>query len=207
MTGGMARPHDLVLFAADRYRAALPEWVDLVDGCAWAVVRRAEPPGPGILAAGVRGRSRAERQAIDVDGRDVVRRTSPEELLSSGATDVASPAISRALDVISGSAAAWFAGRDWGPTGAVGFQLATGLPVVHEASDLDLVLRASAYLSPAEARTVLDHLESLPCRVDCSLDTGGGAVALSEWARSGGGDVLLRTSTGPRLTRNPWAGV
>jgi phosphoribosyl-dephospho-CoA transferase len=204
------RTHDLVCFRVRGYEDHLPDWVDRVRGHSWAVVRRQEPTARGMIAAGVRGRERSERQAVELRVDDIVRRLSPEDLVVPSAglatsTDLPSPGIRASLELITANSSSWFGSRAWGPTGSVGFQLATRVPVVRETSDLDLIVRAREYLSPADARSVLDRLAGLPCRVDCLLETTAGAVALVEWARSSNGDVLLRSARGPRLTKNPWS--
>jgi phosphoribosyl-dephospho-CoA transferase len=95
-----------------------------------------------------------------------------------------------------------FLGLAWGPTGSVGFELATGVAVADPASDLDVVVRAPEPWSLARARELTDGLARLPVRVDTQLDTPSGAVALTEYAR--GGRVLLRTPDGPKLVNDPW---
>jgi len=44
------------------------------------------------------------------------------------------------------------------------------------------------------------------CRVDANIETPYGAISLSEYARTSGA-ILMRTSTQPRLTQNPWSAV
>ena len=94
-------------------------------------------------------------------------------------------------------------GLAWGPTGSVGFQLASGLPVLRMASDLDLLVRAPAPLG-AEQLSLLQALgNGAGCRLDVQIDTGHGGFALAEWLR-GGASVLLKTDRGPVLTSDPW---
>ena len=95
------------------------------------------------------------------------------------------------------------AGLPWGPTGSVGFELASGLRTVSPTSDLDLLLRSTRL--PARATLMRLHVElrRLPARVDCQVETDDGAIALGELL-SGAPDVLVRTPTGPRLTPAPW---
>ena len=93
-------------------------------------------------------------------------------------------------------------GLAWGPTGSVGFELATGVAAAGTASDLDVVVRAPEPWPLESAREIADHLNRLPARVDAQLDVPAGAVSLDEYAR--GGRVLLRTPDGPRLTCDPW---
>jgi len=93
-------------------------------------------------------------------------------------------------------------GLAWGPTGSVGFELATGVAAADTTSDLDVVVRAPEPWPLENVREIADYLNQLPARVDAQLDAPAGAVTLDEYAR--GGRVLLRTPDGPRLTHDPW---
>ena len=88
----------------------------------------------------------------------------------------------------------------WGPTGSVGFELATGAETATDASDLDLVLRA-----PHLTGEVLDQLAEfhrafgrLATRVDCQVETPSGAIALADLVGNNA-EVMVRTPAGPRL--------
>jgi phosphoribosyl-dephospho-CoA transferase len=91
----------------------------------------------------------------------------------------------------------------WGPTGSVGFELASGAPTVTPESDLDIVIRAPRRLSVRSARSLCEWLARLQVHVDAQLETPDGAVSLSEYAR-GHVPVLQRTLYGPRLVDDPW---
>ena len=102
-------------------------------------------------------------------------------------------------------------GLTWGPTGSVGFECASGVSTTTAASDLDLIIRCEDALPVSKAASLLDDIERVSigfnaCRVDANIETPYGAVSLLEYARSGGA-ILMRTSTQPRLTRNPWSAV
>ena len=72
----------------------------------------------------------------------------------------------------------------WGPTGSVGFELATGSPTASPDSDLDLLVRTPHLTSAVLSRlTALhDHFDRLDVRVDCQVETRTGAIALPELA-------------------------
>ncbi|GAB98666.1 phosphoribosyl-dephospho-CoA transferase [Gordonia namibiensis NBRC 108229] len=90
-------------------------------------------------------------------------------------------------------------GLGWGPTGSVGFELATGKPTATPDSDLDLLIRADDLRNELPLLTSLHHqLRALPARVDCLVETASGALALAELADSRT-DLLLRTPGGPCL--------
>jgi phosphoribosyl-dephospho-CoA transferase len=154
----------------------------------------------------VRGSARQERWAYSVNLRSVRERVSPEALARRRSWSSV-PALRRGLPALAilDAVVGLLEGRDlaWGPTGSVGYELASGLPAVGESSDLDLILRSPEPLPRATAREILEDLSSLPARADAQIDTGIGSVALAEWAA--GKEVLLRRACGPVLTEDPWA--
>ena len=90
----------------------------------------------------------------------------------------------------------------WGITGSTGYALATGIPVIHAASDLDLLIRAPQPLSRDALEKWQQQLAGGLCRADTQVDTPRGGFALNEWLRDG--KALLKTSQGPQLVRDPW---
>lgn len=90
----------------------------------------------------------------------------------------------------------------WGITGGTGYALATEIPVLHAASDLDLLIRAPLPLPREALLAWQSRVAQLPCRADTQVETPVGAFALNEWLRDG--RVLLKTSRGARLTASPW---
>lgn len=97
-------------------------------------------------------------------------------------------------------------GLCWGVTGSAGFELASGLPVTHAGSDLDLLLRSPEPLARSTARQLMDALGATPCKVDIQLQTPLGGVALVEWARAPA-RVMVKGEQGPLLVTDPWEGV
>ena len=202
------RPHDLLRLAKDaelRHEGLVPGWMPAALARApWVVVRRALTP-TALIPIGVRGNTRAERLAAFLDPTAVIARVTPEGLANVRAWRQ-TPATHSADDLLCvlDTAEELFAsqGLVWGPTGSVGFELATGIATVGSTSDLDMVVRAPEPWSQESARGLADTLARLPMCVDVQLDTPAGAVALTEYAR--GGRVLLRTPDGPKLVRDPW---
>jgi phosphoribosyl-dephospho-CoA transferase len=177
-------PHDLLRLGRSVSPAGAPEWVGTALAEApWVVVRRATA-GPGLIPVGVRGRTRADRFAFDLDPSTVAEVVRPEDLARRPGTH-----LDRARDVLDPT------GWVWGPTGSVGFELATGRPTVTPDSDLDLIIRA-ATLPPLHELRLLQ--QDLPPRADCLIETPDGALALAELV-SGTRQALLRTAAGPRL--------
>jgi phosphoribosyl-dephospho-CoA transferase len=187
-----------------RYEGVVPAWVPAsLARAPWVVVRRALAQD-GLIPVGIRGRTRGERFAALLAVDAVTERVSPEDLAAARswrhmprARSVRSLRVLDAVDELCTSL-----GLAWGPTGSVGFELATGVPSAGVASDLDVVIRAPQPWSLEYAREIADCLNRLPARVDAQLDVPAGAVALDEYAR--GGPVLLRAPDGRGLTRDPW---
>ena len=201
------RPHDMLrLTTGDglRHEESVPAWVPTsLSRAPWVVVRRARGPA-GLIPVGVRGSTRAERFAALLAPDAVAARVTPEDLIAERvwhhmprARRLGPLQVLNKVDELFSSL-----GLVWGPTGSVGFELATGVAAAGTASDLDVVVRAPEPCPLESAREIADHLNGLPVRVDAQLDVPVGALSLAEYAR--GGRVLLRTPDGPRLTWDPW---
>lgn len=199
--GAQYRPHDLLWgLTPDGLPPEAPAWaVEFVQAGLPVVVRRAAPKADRI-PVGLRGTTRAERLAAWLEPAAVRRQLSPEALrVSSDCRDLpvfsSLAAIEPLLDDL---------GLPWGPTGAAGYELASGWPALHAGSDLDLLIRCATPLSRDQARALLTSLQGQAlCRLDILLETPLGGVALADWA----GDasrVLLKTTAGPRLVGDPW---
>ncbi|GAA1001243.1 malonate decarboxylase holo-ACP synthase [Acrocarpospora macrocephala] len=192
--GVIVRPHDLLRL--DVTIDGLPDWArESLAACPWGVVRRA-PYTSGLIPVGVRGTERWQRHAALVSPDSIIRVVRPEDLRERRPR---LPRLAAALSVVAAEL-----GDDavWGPVGSVGFELATGRPVTHPGSDLDLLLRAPRRLERAQAARLVTAFAGVP--VDCQLETPRGGVSLTEWARPGG-LAMARTERGPHLVKDPWA--
>jgi phosphoribosyl-dephospho-CoA transferase len=185
-----------------------PEWVnEALSRAPWVVVRRAPLEGE-FIPVGVRGQNRGERFASFVHSSSIVECVSPENLSSSRAWKKAvrleelpaMRALLRVDAIIQGS------DLHWGPSGSVGFELASGVPVALRTSDLDLIVRLSDLRVPppltGKLLAIVERIETTRVRVDLLLETQKGAMALLEYA-GGGTNLLLRTIHGPRLIPHP----
>ena len=201
-------PHDLLRFgdaAQLTGDAALPDWaMKSLATAPWVVVRRAAGKN-GCIPVGIRGTGRDQRWSAWLDPRHVQERLKPEALparLSRLEADrVAAVAALSAIDSL--GALLDPRGWTWGPTGSVGFELASFTPTAKQSSDLDAMIRADDPLDRSQAATLLAEIARLNVRCDLLLETPAGAVALSEYVR-GNGSVVARSIDGPHLVADPW---
>ena len=92
----------------------------------------------------------------------------------------------------------------WGPGGSVGFELATGRPIVTPQSDLDVVIYANERMTVNEARLLRDSTQGLPAPVDIRVETPTCGFSLVEYASRAPAAILLRTASGALLGADPW---
>ncbi|MEH0832974.1 malonate decarboxylase holo-ACP synthase [Pectobacterium cacticida] len=198
----MPRPHDLLWLTDREALEGISEtWVASLWQPTLPVVVRRDTYPDGRVPVGVRGWRRDQRAAGWVRVEHITRVITPESLANHSLL-LRSPfaAMSPVQGAILLANRAW--PWDWGITGSVGYALATGVPVLHADSDLDLTLRCPRPLDREALQVWQTAVSQLPCRADTQVDVPGGAFALTEWLRAG--RVLLKTNHGPRLVRDPW---
>jgi phosphoribosyl-dephospho-CoA transferase len=182
-----------------------PSWVsDSLGSVPFVVVRRAESIDR-MIPIGVRGPSRDQRFAGYLRAESVLRRIRPEQLLGMDhrlKRDRIIPAL-KAWDDVQQQLTNFF--LTFGPTGSVGFELASGVSAVTATSDLDLLFRVPKQLPIAAARELVSFLRNRSCAVDAQLETPNGAISLAEYAE-GRTPLLLRQNCGPILVEDPWRG-
>ena len=196
------RPHDLVwLNHASALEDIAEPWVAQQWRAALPVVVRRDVDDQARVPVGVRGMKREQRAAGWVQARNIVRSVTPEMLVEREAL-LCSPFVSQppVQGAIALTLHRWPWG--WGVTGSTGYALATGIPVIHADSDLDLLIRAPLPISPDALTTWQSRLSRALCRADTQVDTPEGGFALAEWLRDG--KTLLKTRRGPRLVADPW---
>ena len=213
------RPHDLLwldspaaLFSGN----PLPAWVGEQWHARLPVVVRRDKRTKGPIPVGIRGKRRSERAAAWVSPDNVRRIVTPESLISDRQKLAASPFAGskpvRAILELARLELPW----EWGVTGSCAYALATGQPVMHEDSDLDILIRCPDRQEQNAFAWLAKVLDTLPCRTHIQIETPAGAFALKEWFRikpgtgeNGGGNsslgqVLLKTDSGPVLCTDPW---
>jgi len=141
---------------------------------------------------GIRGEHRGQRFAASVAAAEIDRVVPPERL-----RNVVPPREHRAfaaLPAVIGAAGAH--GLCAAPIGAAGYELVTGVPALHEQSDLDVIVRAAS--GDGALHSFACAIANLPVRVDVEVAFGDGyAAALDETLR--GGALMVKTPGGPRI--------
>lgn len=202
MMSATLRPHDLLwLTTRDALEGVNESWVDEVWHPGLPVVVRRDVAHNGRVPVGVRGLRRGQRAAAWVQRDRVARVVSPEQLIEPQAL-LRSPFISQPPVQLALQLAQQHFPWRWGVTGSTAYALATGIAVIHAASDLDLLIRAPQPLSQTELARWQQQLSGGLCRADTQVETPNGGFALAEWLRDG--RVMLKTNHGPRLVSDPW---
>lgn len=181
-------------------------WInEAVKRAPLVVVRRA-PLINDMVPIGIRGTNRSERCAAAVLCSSIVETIMPEQLVAGKLwrtnKHISETHIFKTLEAVDSILGSY--DMTWGPTGSVGFELASGVETVTPNSDLDIIIRVPSILSVKTAEDITKELLTVPAKVDIQLETPKGSVALAEYAR-GNSPVLVRTVNGPRLVKNPWS--
>jgi len=196
------RPHDLLwLTARDALEDILDGWVENTWHVGLPVVVRRDVDAGGRIPVGVRGLKRDQRAAGWVKPGNVARVVTPEQLAVEHEL-LRSPFITQPPVQVAAQLSRQPWPWVWGITGSTGYALATGIPVIHADSDLDLIIRAPQPLSSAALAHWQSQLSHALCRSDTQVQTPEGGFALAEWLRDG--KTLLKTALGPQLVSDPW---
>lgn len=198
--------HDLIRMHPTSFkRMDPPAWVNQKLGeCPWVVVRRARAP-MGMIAVGVRGDTRSERWGGYAHQNAVGQIVAPHELLRFLRTSAgvnSSPPIQLLEKVIE----RWQGFTlPWGPTGSVGFELASGYRVTTALSDLDIAIRAPERVSVEIARSLWEGVVGLQPKVDVRIETSECGFSLEEYVRRPCTRILLHYPGGARVGDDPWS--
>lgn len=195
----MVKVHDIVRFrdVGDiTFHGEVPDWVKVRPASRHHAVVRRMKTTTQTVAIGLRGKGRSERIAGFINKEDIEEIITPQSLVSSPAhyRD------SRFHDVLSGiDAIVSPFGYEWGPTGSVGFELATGVPVTTQASDLDMTVYVPSNFDYQVLVQLYEQLQQCPLRIDAQIEFGQmGAALLADIVKFKSG-FLLRTSSGPLI--------
>ena len=205
MKSPSAEVHDLLHIASDSAgmpTLARPHWMkETFANCPWAVALR-EPARDNLIAVGIRGAARNERWGCVVR-RDSIRQiVRPEDLVARSARCALRTPALVALEQLRER---WRnLALPWGPTGSVGFELATGCCVTTATSDLDIVIRASTSIDREYARFLSNRAAGLEVISDIRVEAPRCGFSLEEYVRTSSRRIVLRYPEGARLSDDPW---
>lgn len=200
------QPHDLLWVKDIVIDQEKPNWYANHIITRPVVVRRAKHNS--FIPVGVRGSQKTQRLACWVNSPDIIQSMSAIEVAKQQLWLRQYPQHPlqqfKALQKIE----SLFSQLDlsWGLCGSLGFELATGLMVANENSDLDLIVYIAD--KPQSKKLVLlwQRLQKLPFKVDLQIETPIGAMALYEWMHKPE-KIMVKTNLGPILCTNPWAAI
>lgn len=202
------KPHDLLEIRSHHdliSYSPLPDWAkESLSYSPFVVIRRALSP-EGQIAVGVRGNTRSERFAAFLPIDRIMQRIAPEDIGEKKEwkqhSQYRNMEIYKCLEELSNYLEAL--GLIWGPTGSIGFELASGRNVVKNTSDIDLLIRSHAKMPRKTAEQLHFFIKKRKIRVDVQVEAALGAFALEEYAK-GISPLLIRTMNGPVLLDDPW---
>ncbi|MDV6378576.1 malonate decarboxylase holo-ACP synthase [Sporosarcina sp. GW1-11] len=193
-------PHDLLEIACQSDLISFspqPDWVGLsLDRAPFVVVRRARS-AEGLISVGVRGEKRNERFAAFLPSNRIVKRVTPEQLAFEKKWRERPESLFTYVEEVSYLMEKF--SLNWGPTGSVGFELASDKETVTEASDVDVIIRADSRLTKELCQQLMVELRKVPVALDVQVEISEGAFSLSEYASTRDGKIILRTMDGPIL--------
>ncbi|CAG9297820.1 malonate decarboxylase holo-ACP synthase [Celerinatantimonas diazotrophica] len=199
-------PHDLVwidTLDALHLTEVMPEWVKQTYRHNLPVVIRRDQNREGLIAAGIRGTLRSQRQACWIETKHIIKRVRPQDLIHEQYWQRYNwqhlPVVHSLMQLAKLN---W--PLPWGVTGSCGYSLATGSIAMRAQSDLDLQVLAPTRPHADDFKLILKATKNLPVRVDIQLETPAGGVALNDWLQHSE-QVLVKSNTGPYLSSNPWS--
>ena len=191
--------HDIVQFASiNDIENPLqpPHWVkDAPASQNFGVVRRM-PITDNRIPVGLRGKTREERYGAFLHQSKVLQVITPVSLrnrFDDFKEKIYFPALNKVKEE--------FSKYDllWGPTGSVGFEIATSIEVTSPNSDIDICL----YLDQIDRELLVKighFLEGLDRRIDVQVEIPTiGAFLLNDYLKSEKTGFIIRTKFGPHL--------
>ncbi len=182
----------------------IPEWVSTIFKVAtYVIVRRG--PQEGKIPVGIRGYEKYQRFAGWIAAKDIVKTITPGEtvayLNSVSGIRAKLPAFRVANKVIP-----LLKGYEWGIGGSLQFELATGLPMVKQSSDLDIIMqRPQTKMEISTAKELLESLKIIAgTHADIQIVNGQNGFSLEEYVQQRSSKMMMKTEHGPQLVMDPW---
>ncbi|KRL96160.1 malonate decarboxylase holo-ACP synthase [Limosilactobacillus equigenerosi] len=209
-------PHDLLTFANNDdlilEENPLPKWAkDSLSKAKIVVVRRGIVKD-ALIPVGLRGYERNQRLAGYLKGSNVVKHYHPDYFIKHESwRDL--PIERQKLIAVQAliKIASLLTNYQWGISGSLAYEMATGIKMVKESSehisDLDLIMPDLPKMSVDEAKKFLANLNQFGTHVDVQVIHGGNGFSLEEYSLGRDQQILIKTATGPILSKDPWQAI
>lgn len=191
--------HDLVQFKtiADLENPLnVPDWVKNAPASQKFGVVRRMPITNKTVPIGLRGDTREKRHGAFIHESNIVQVITPESLVNrieQFKDQIYYPALKDIKDEFEKHH------LTWGPTGSVGFEIATAIPVTSPTSDIDICVYVDE-IDTALLGEVGHFLESRNRRIDVQVEVPAiGAFLLNDYLNSAETGFIVRTKFGPHL--------
>lgn len=193
--------HDIVRFSSVHQlneQKLIPTWVAHSPAAtSYGVVRRA-PITKQLVPIGLRGNARHERYGTVIDKQYILEIFTPYSLLKQ-LEHFKNNRFYSLLNAIRHKFDPY--NIKWGPTGSVGFELATGIQVTSITSDLDLLICLEV-IDEVLLHEISNLLANSRMTIDPQIEIPGiGAFLLKDYLKNKESGFILRTYYGPQLCK------
>jgi len=84
------------------------------------------------------------------------------------------------------------------------YEMATGIEMVHQTSDIDIIAWKVKPMSIKQAQLLLKQLNQFNVHADMQVVNRDRGFALEEYAMNRDAQILIKTNAGPQLSADPW---
>ncbi|MFP3918956.1 malonate decarboxylase holo-ACP synthase [Lysinibacillus telephonicus] len=191
--------HDIIKFSnVDKLEhfTAVPEWVlNTAAASNYGVVRRM-PISNKLIPIGLRGESREQRFGTYIHEENIVEVITPNSLvmcIDEFKKRIYYPTLKGLRDEFSKL------NLSWGPTGSIGFEMATNINVTSMKSDIDISLYIES-IDEELLKEVGRFIKTLDKQIDVQVEIPIiGAFLLNDYIRNYETGFIIRTPFGPQL--------
>lgn len=182
---------------------SMPKWAkDILQQSSYVIVRRGDQSKK--IPVGIRGLKKSQRLAawIDYDNFDDIftPQDAVEKFQKSNNPRFNLPAfklLKQLLPIMKN--------YNWGVGGSLEYELATGIQMVHETSDVDVIMKRPVEMTRKEAKNLVDKLRQVSnTHADIQVVYNDIGFSLEEYALGKNKDILIKTNAGPKLVEDPW---
>lgn len=191
--------HDIVKFTnIDKLKhfTVVPDWVfNTKSASNYGVVRRM-PISNKLIPIGLRGKSREQRFGTYIHEENIVEVITPNSLvkyIDEFSDRIYYPILKSIRDEFSKLH------LSWGPTGSIGFEMATNINVTSIRSDIDMTL----YIESIDEELLTEvgrFINTFDKQIDVQIEIPIiGAFLLNDYTRNNETGFIIRTPFGPQL--------